>query len=56
MVVVEPNVDSHHFFKLTELSEAIKKSDIFVVLVGHKEFKNLKSIKKKIIDFTGIVN
>ena len=55
-MVVEPNVDSHHFFKLTELSEAIKKSDIFVVLVGHKEFKNLKSIKKKIIDFTGIVN
>jgi len=52
--VVEPNINSHPHFKIIELNEAIKKSDIIVVLVGHKEFKSINITEKKIIDFTGI--
>ena len=52
--VVEPNINSHSHFKIIELNEAIKKSDIIVVLVGHKEFKSINITDKKIIDFTGI--
>ena len=53
--IVEPNIKSHFIYKLTGYEKAIAKADIIVVLVGHKEFKNLKTLRnKKIIDFTGI--
>ena len=53
--IVEPNIKSHFIYKLTAYEKAIAKADIIVVLVGHKEFKNLKTLRnKKIIDFTGI--
>ena len=53
--IVEPNIDSHNVFKLTNYNEAIVKADILVFLVSHEVFKNLKiSNDKVILDFCGI--
>ena len=53
--IVEPNIESHSVYKLTDYKEAIDKADIVVLLVAHDEFKNLDiSVGKKIIDFCGI--
>jgi UDP-N-acetyl-D-mannosaminuronic acid dehydrogenase len=53
--VVEPNIESHMTFKLTNYNDAIKKADIIVILVAHNEFKTLKFPKEKlVIDFCGI--
>ena len=53
--IVEPNIESHSIYKLTDFKEAINKADIIVFLVAHKEFKNLQIDKKKIIlDFCGV--
>lgn len=35
--IVEPNINQHKVFKLTNYDEAIKKADIIVFLVGHQE-------------------
>jgi UDP-N-acetyl-D-mannosaminuronic acid dehydrogenase len=53
--VVEPNIDSHSIYKLTDYKEAINKADIIVFLVAHKEFLGVKTSKNKIIlDFCGV--
>lgn len=53
--IVEPNIDTHKVFKLTDHNEAIEKADIIAFLVGHKEFRELKIDKEKIVlDFCGI--
>ena len=53
--IVEPNIYSHSVYKLTEYKEAVKKADIIVFLVAHKEFKKLNIEKEKIVlDFCGI--
>ena len=53
--IVEPNIDSHNVFKLTNYNEAIVNADIVVYLVAHEEFKNHKIINEKVIlDFCGI--
>lgn len=53
--IVEPNIDSHNVFKLTNHNEAIVNADIVVYLVAHEEFKNHKIFKDKVIlDFCGI--
>ena len=39
---VEPNITKHDFLRITKLEEAVKKSDIIAILVGHKQFKNMK--------------
>ncbi|NAY91228.1 UDP-N-acetyl-D-mannosamine dehydrogenase [Muricauda sp. JGD-17] len=55
--IVEPNIESHHIFKLTDYSEAFKKADIVVYLVAHDEFKELpRDSSKKILDFCGILS
>jgi len=52
--IVEPNIESHNVFKLTDYQEAAEKADIIVFLVAHKEFKTLKiDPTKKILDFCG---
>lgn len=54
--IVEPNIDSHKVFKLTNHEQACEKADIIVFLVAHKEFKTLKIDKHKIVlDFCGIL-
>ena len=53
--IVEPNIESHSIYKLTDYKEAISKADIVVFLVAHKEFENLQIDKKKLIlDFCGV--
>lgn len=53
--IVEPNIDTHTVFKLTNYKEAVEKADIVVYLVAHKEFKNLElSIDKVVLDFCGV--
>ncbi|WP_047417893.1 UDP-N-acetyl-D-mannosamine dehydrogenase [Cellulophaga sp. Hel_I_12] len=55
--IVEPNINNHKVFKLTDYNSAIEKADIIVFLVAHKEFKKLKiSTDKVILDFCGIMN
>ena len=53
--IVEPNIDDHHVFKLTDYKEAIIKGDIIVFLVAHDEFKSLNIDSSKVVlDFCGI--
>lgn len=53
--IVEPNINSHKVFKLTNYKEAAEKADIIVFLVSHKEFNYLElSNKKVVLDFCGI--
>ena len=52
--IVEPNIEEHNVFKLTNYAEAIEKADIIVLLVAHKEFKNLDLGNKVVLDFCGI--
>ena len=53
--IVEPNIDTHTVFKLTNYKEAVEKADIVVYLVAHKEFKNLQlSENKVVLDFCGV--
>ena len=53
--IVEPNIQSHSVYKLTDYKEAINKADIVVFLVAHKEFLNLDILDEKILlDFCGV--
>jgi len=53
--IVEPNIESHSVYKLTEYQDAINKADIIVYLVAHNEFKNQIQHKDKIIlNFCGL--
>lgn len=47
--IVEPNIDTHKVFKLTHYNDAVRKADIIVFLVAHKEFKELNIDKNKIV-------
>jgi UDP-N-acetyl-D-mannosaminuronic acid dehydrogenase len=54
-MIVEPNIEEHNIFRLTDYLEAYEKSDIVAFLVAHKEFKTLIYRNDKIIlDFAGI--
>lgn len=54
--IVEPNIEEHKVFKLTDYKEATKNSDIIVFLVAHKEFLNLTIEKDKVVlDFCGVI-
>ena len=53
--IVEPNIESHSIFKLTEFEYAFKNADIIVFLVAHREFKKIRLSNDKIVlDFCGI--
>lgn len=54
--IVEPNIESHNVFKLTDFETAFENADIVVYLVAHNEFKGLpRNTSKKILDFCGIL-
>lgn len=54
ILIVEPNVDEHKVFKLTDYNEAYEKADIVAFLVAHNEFKELPYREEKVIlDFCG---
>ncbi len=55
--IVEPNIDSHNVFKLSNYHEAVEKADIIAFLVAHDQFKSLNLGPEKIVlDFCGIGN
>lgn len=55
--IVEPNIENHKVFKLTQYDEAVERADIIVFLVAHQEFKKLIiDSSKEVIDFCGIRN
>jgi UDP-N-acetyl-D-mannosaminuronic acid dehydrogenase len=54
--IVEPNINSHKVFKLTDYKTAIEKADIIAFLVAHEEFKGLDINKEKeVLDFCGVI-
>lgn len=54
-LIVEPNIEDHKVFKLTDYNEAYEKADIVVMLVAHNQFKELPWNEDKIIlDFAGV--
>ncbi|HBH49549.1 MAG TPA: UDP-N-acetyl-D-mannosamine dehydrogenase [Bacteroidales bacterium] len=55
ILFVEPNIEEHTVFKLTNYDKAYEKADIVACLVAHKEFKDLPKKEDKILlDFCGI--
>ncbi|MGG6231756.1 UDP-N-acetyl-D-mannosamine dehydrogenase [Tenacibaculum sp. SDUM215027] len=53
--IVEPNIEVHRVFKLTDYKEAIENADVLVLLVAHDEFKELTLNKNQIVlDFCGV--
>ena len=55
ILIVEPNVKSFNNQNLYDCNLAIEISDIIIFLVNHKEFKNLKITKNKIVfDLCGV--
>ncbi|EAQ40281.1 nucleotide sugar dehydrogenase [Dokdonia sp. MED134] len=53
--IVEPNINEHKVFKLTDYKDAFEKADIVVYLVNHNEFQELpKDSDKMILDFAGV--
>jgi UDP-N-acetyl-D-mannosaminuronic acid dehydrogenase len=54
-LIVEPNIEEHSVFKLTDYHSAYESADIVAFLVAHNEFKTLEYRKDKIIlDFAGV--
>lgn len=54
---VEPNIEEHKVFKLTNYKTAFDEADIMVYLVAHREFSELPNTNDKIIlDFAGTKN
>ena len=53
--IVEPNIEEHNVFKLTDYKNVVQEADIIVFLVAHDEFKDLEiSLDKVVLDFCGI--
>ena len=53
--IVEPNINTHNVFKLTNYQEAANKAEIIAFLVAHDEFKTLQIPKEKqVLDFCGV--
>lgn len=53
--IVEPNVEEHAVYKLTDVNEAAKQADIVAFLVAHDEFKNLEFAEhQQVLDFCGV--
>ena len=54
IMIVEPNVEGHNVFKLTNYKEAYEKADIVVFLVNHREFAELNYRDDvKVLDLCG---
>lgn len=54
IMVVEPNVQEHKIFKLTNYKDAYDRADIVVFLVNHKEFAELNYRNDiQVLDFCG---
>ncbi|PCH68714.1 MAG: UDP-N-acetyl-D-mannosamine dehydrogenase [Bacteroidales bacterium] len=57
ILLVEPNIDSHPDFELSDYKNAFDAADMIVYLVAHSEFYSLPKTKNKLIlDFCGVTN
>ena len=55
--IVEPNIEDHQVFKITDFKEAAEKADIVALLVAHDEFKSLDySANQIVLDYCGVQN
>jgi len=55
--IVEPNIEEHNVFKLTDVEFAINNADILAYLVAHDEFKIPRNLEDKtILDFCGVLD
>ena len=55
LLIVEPNIEDHSIFKLTNYKDAYDKANIVAFLVAHDEFKTLSWRDDKVLlDFCGI--
>lgn len=55
--IVEPNIEDHQVFKITNYNEAVEKADIVALLVAHNEFKELEFTKHQVVlDYCGVQN
>lgn len=55
ILIVEPNVEEHKVFKLTDYRDAYQKADIIVFLVAHSVFKEMPYPEGKVVlDFAGV--
>ena len=53
--IVEPNIETHQYYKITAAAEAIEKADIIAFLVAHDDFKKMTvSEDKVVLDFCGV--
>jgi UDP-N-acetyl-D-mannosaminuronic acid dehydrogenase len=53
--IVEPNIEEHPVYKLTNTEEALAGADIVVFLVAHDAFKTVKLANTKVVlDFCGV--
>jgi len=56
ILISEPNLESHDEFNLLTCEEVIRRSDIILLLVDHKEYKGIKTLElneKVLIDTRG---
>ena len=50
--IVEPNIEGHNVFKLTDYKTAVAEADIIALLVAHDEFKSIEiNSDKVVLDF-----
>ncbi len=58
ILISEPNLESHEEFDLLSCEEVIRRADIILLLVDHKEYKGIKTLElneKVFIDTRGIL-
>jgi UDP-N-acetyl-D-mannosaminuronic acid dehydrogenase len=57
IIVSEPNIETHDEFDLLPCDEVVHRADIILILVDHKEYKDLRKLElneKVLIDTRGI--
>lgn len=54
LLVCEPNLNDFDIFELKSLNYVLKNSDMIVILVAHKEFREPDFANKIVFDFCGI--
>ena len=58
ILISEPNLEKHDEFDLLPCEEVIRRSDIILLLVDHKEYKDIKMLElneRVLIDTRGII-
>ena len=54
-VAVEPNIDEHKSIPLVQLGEALESSDMIVILVKHRHFREFNAEGKLVLDYCGLL-